>query len=113
MLGIIAEVGRIEIRFVVLEANLNHKIKVMENQILHNNQNSQHAVSNNCCSKRDDTSSTLEVQSFDNLSEDSCVIINLNLNNDTTQNKGSLQRDDSPATVEGQSKNPLGDPYYP
>ena len=103
----------LKLDFVVLEANLNHKIKVMENQILHNNQNSQHAVSNNCCSKRDDTSSTLEVQSFDNLSEDSCVIINLNLNNDTTQNKGSLQRDDSPATVEGQSKNPLGDPYYP
>ena len=40
-----------------------------------------------------------------------CVIINLIVNNDTTQNKGSLQRDDSPATVEGQSKNPLGDPY--
>ena len=40
-----------------------------------------------------------------------CVIINLIVNNDTTQNKGSLQRDDSPATVESQSKNPLGDPY--
>ena len=59
----------------------------MENKILHNNQNSQHAIPNNCCSKRGDASSTLEVQSFDNPSDDSCVIINLNVNNDTTQNK--------------------------
>ena len=83
----------------------------MENQILHNNQNSQHAISNNCCSKRDDSPSTLEVQSFDNPSEDSCVIIDVNVNNDMIQNKGSMQRDGLPATVEGQSKNPFGDPY--
>ena len=63
------ELEGLKLGFVVLEANLNHKIKVMENQILHN-QNSQHAISDNCCSKRDDSSSTLEVQSFDNPSED-------------------------------------------
>ena len=51
------EVEGLKLDFVVLEANLNHKIQVIENQILHYNQNSKHAVSNKYNQKRDDLSS--------------------------------------------------------
>ena len=46
----------LKLDFVVFEANHNHKIQVMENQILHYNQNSKYAVSNKCSPKRDDKS---------------------------------------------------------
>ena len=105
------EVEGLKLDFVVLEANLNHKIQVIENQILHYNQNSKYAVSNKCSQKRDDLSSSLEVQPSDNPPENSCVITNTSVNNDMTQNKGNTQRNDSSVTIESQSKNPLNDPY--
>ena len=96
--------------FVVLEANLNHKIQVIENQILHYNQNSNCVVSNECRRKRDDLSSSLQVPG-DNPPENSNVVTKINVNNDMTPNKGNTQRYDSSVTMESQAKNPRKDPY--
>ena len=88
------EVVGLKLDFIVLEANLNLKIQVIENLVLHYNQNSKYGVSNKCSQKRDDlSSSALEVRPSDNPPENSCVT-NTNVNNDMTQNKGNAQRYD-------------------
>ena len=102
------EVEGLKLDFVVLEANLNHKIQAMEKQILNYSQNSKYAVSNENSLKRADLSSSLDVQPIDNPLENSCIIINSNVNN-MTPHKENPQRDD--ASVECQSKNPYEESF--